>query len=81
MAVSVQEEMTAILQRVRAWPVVQQRQFAEQVLASARAELPPPGVRRVPAEQAAGILATTEPPPSDDEVRRIIGEERMRKYG
>jgi hypothetical protein len=28
-----------------------------------------------------GILATDQPPPTDEDVERILEEERMRKYG
>lgn len=32
-------------------------------------------------EQAAGLLATDEPAPSDDEVDKILLESRLEKYG
>jgi hypothetical protein len=37
--------------------------------------------RQEAALQLIGILKTDQPPPSDEEVERIIDEARMKKYG
>ncbi len=35
----------------------------------------------IPLEEVFGMLKTDAPPPSDEECKRIIEEERLKKYG
>lgn len=71
-----------ILRVVRQWPINEQIALADAILADARAAtervLRPPAV---PSAALRGILSNDQPAPSDDEVARILDEERMKKYG
>jgi hypothetical protein len=71
-----------ILRIVRQWPINEQVALADAILADARvgaeAPAPPPAI---PSAALRGILATDQPPPSDEEVARILEEERMKRYG
>lgn len=67
---------------VRQWPINEQIALADAILADARAAseqvLRPPAV---PSAALRGILSNDQPAPSDEEVARILDEERMKKYG
>ncbi|HEY8326694.1 MAG: hypothetical protein ACHQ1E_09530 [Ktedonobacterales bacterium] len=71
-----------ILRVVRQWPINEQIALADAILADARASteptLEPPAV---PSAALRGILSNDQPAPSDDEIARILDEERMKKYG
>lgn len=72
----------AILRIVRHWPISEQVALADAILADARAStqpvVQPPAV---PSAALRGILSSGQPAPSDEEVARILEEERMKKYG
>jgi hypothetical protein len=75
-------EMADILDRIKNWPIPERITLARHILESVEARPvvePPP--RRLPLSDVIGILKTDAPPPTDEEVERIIEEERMRKYG
>jgi len=75
-------EMTDILNRIKTWPVPAQITLARHILESIERKSviePPP--RKHPVSDLIGLLKTDGPPPTDEEVERIIEEERMRKYG
>ena len=71
-----------ILRIVRQWSVNERIALADAILADARTasqhELQPPAV---PSAALRGILSNGEPAPSDEDVARILDEERMKKYG
>jgi hypothetical protein len=71
-----------ILRVVRNWPITEQVALADAILADARAstqaEVQPPAVASAALR---GILSNGQPAPSDEEVARILDEERMKKYG
>lgn len=71
-----------ILQVVRQWPVSERIALADAILADVRtspqATVQPPAV---PSAALRGILSTGQPAPNDEEVARILDEERMKKYG
>jgi hypothetical protein len=69
-----------VLQIVRHWPQSEQLALAHAILADAHkaALLQPPAV---PSTTLRGILSTGQPAPSDEEVERILDEERAKKYG
>ena len=75
------DELDSMLEQVRHWEPHRRIALARRVLET----LEPPHVstplRRIPLEQVFGLLKTEAPPPSDDECRQIIEEERLRKYG
>ena len=72
----------AILRIVRQWSINEQIALSDAILADARASCQPvfqPPV--VPSSALRGILSNGQPAPTDDEVARILDEERMKKYG
>jgi hypothetical protein len=73
--------------RVQAWPAAQRIALATRILQSLEREQPrpaepaaPPKARKTVADLW-GAWATDQPPPTDEDVKRIIDEEIMRKYG
>ncbi|MGZ3582958.1 MAG: hypothetical protein ACXWQR_13920 [Ktedonobacterales bacterium] len=71
-----------ILRIVRHWPINEQVALADAILADARASMQPTmQPPAVPSAALRGILSTGQPAPSDEEVARILDEERMKKYG
>lgn len=71
-----------ILRVVRHWPISEQVALADAILADARTStqsiVQPPAV---PSASLRGILSSDQQAPSDEEVARILDEERMKKYG
>jgi len=70
-----------ILEVVRSWPADEQFGLAHEILRDLGQKEPTPEQRREAFKRLEGILATDAPPPTDEEVERILEEERMRKYG
>lgn len=72
----------AILHLVHHWPINEQVALADAILAEARAATQPVlQSPLVPSAALRGILSNGEPPPSDEDVARILDEERIKKYG
>jgi len=69
-----------ILKTVRTWPLDKRLILAQDLLRMVESEVRTPRPQSS-FNQALGLLATDEPPPTDEEVERILEEERMRKYG
>ncbi len=71
-----------ILRIVRQWTINEQIALADAILADARTSsrpvFQPPAV---PSSALRGILSNGQPAPSDEDVERILDEERMKKYG
>ncbi len=84
------EEIAEIFNRVKNWSPPQRITLARRILetleASATAEAgSQPKIeepkRGWPVERVLGLLKTDREPPDDEECRRIIEEERWKKYG
>jgi hypothetical protein len=79
---SVITEYEHVLRQVAAWPPEQRLSLAQAIVASVR---PHPSRRaaapRRTADRAYGLLKGPLPPPDDDDVKRILHEHRMEKYG
>jgi len=72
----------AILRIVRQWSVNERIALADAILADARtAPQQEPQPPNVPSAALRGILSNSQPAPSDEDVARILDEERMKKYG
>lgn len=69
-----------ILDEVRTWEPERRLALARQILEMSPATVSKPP-RRIPLDQVFGMLKTDRPAPSDEECRRIIEEERLKKYG
>jgi hypothetical protein len=84
------DEVSEVLNRVKQWSPPSRISLARRILesldtldtAGATPESPSePTIRGVPVEQVVGLLKTNREPPSDEECRQIVEEERWQKYG
>jgi hypothetical protein len=71
-------ELQDVWGRIKDWPEELQVSLASKILSSLQRE---PAPSRKPLADLMGVLAGNTPLPSDDEVRRILDEERTRKFG
>ena len=71
-------ELQDIWGRIKDWPEELQVSLASKILSSLQHE---PALPRKPFADLAGVLAGNAPPPTDEEVQRILDEERTRKFG
>ena len=73
-----------IWEQVKAWPSADRIALASRILQSLEREVPRPAAaavaRKMPPD-IRGALVTDKPPPTDEEVERILEEERLRKFG
>jgi hypothetical protein len=70
-----------VLDAVKAWPAEQRASLAQELMESLPGGARPAQPRQRTAGLAHGLLAGPNPPPDDAEVKRIIEEHRMEKYG
>ncbi len=74
-------EMEELLRRVAAWPIPIQLSFARRVLETLEhGRNVERQIRGAPVEDVLGLLATGGPVPDDEECRRILEEELLKKY-
>lgn len=75
------KEMFEVWNRVRTWEPEMRIDLARRILETLASPqiLPPP--RTMSSEEVFGILKTDGPPPTDEECKKIIEEERLKKYG
>lgn len=78
MSLSQFTEFETILHRVQSWPAPAQLSLATRILQSVEAASARPAKS---VKNLLGLLATSGPPPSDEECEAMIAEERLRKYG
>ena len=78
MSIVVQDDLQQVWDRVRSWPQPLRVSLTSRILQSLEAEQERP---KKSLRDLVGILATDQSPPTDEEVERILEEERMRKYG
>ena len=73
-------QIDTVLKQVRSWPVEDRLALTQELLREIHASplAPPP---RNTLSRALGILRGNGPIPSDEDVKRIIEEERLAKYG
>ncbi len=83
-------EMAEILDRLKNWPIDAKIRLARRILETLEATaagalcgtLPiREPTRGLPVEAVIGLLKTDREPPDDEECRRIVEEERWKKYG
>jgi hypothetical protein len=75
---SLASEYKRVLELIAAWPADQRISIAQEILSTIRDRPPVP---RKTADRAYGLLRGPQPPPDDDDVKRILHEHRMEKYG
>jgi hypothetical protein len=78
MTVAERDEVQQVWGKVQAWPQPLRLSLATKILQSIEAEQMRP---KKSLADLVGILATDQPPPTDEDVERILEEERMKKYG
>ncbi len=78
------DELAHVLERVKTWSPPLRITLARRILETLDESAPPPTdepTRGWPVEKVLGLLKTDREPPDDEECRRIIEEERWKKYG
>jgi hypothetical protein len=70
-----------ILNIVRQWPPGRRFTLVQDVLNTLAPEVTLPRSRHETLEKALGLLATSQPAPSDADIKRWLDERRMEKYG
>jgi hypothetical protein len=84
------DEVSEVLDRVKHWPLPSRITLARRILESLDPSAiagtepepsPKTPTRGIPAESVVGLLRTDREPPDDEECRRIVEEERWKKYG
>ncbi len=70
-----------ILRAVRAWPLDEQRALAREILRHAGAPLVEEPLTPPNSAGLAGLLATDQTAPSDEEVAHWRDERRLKRYG
>lgn len=68
-----------VLEIVRQWPDARRFTLVQDVLKTLEPEAYPR--KKQTLSQALGLLATSAPPPSDEEVKQWLEEHRTEKYG
>lgn len=74
-------EMFEVLERVRTWDMEMRIDLARRILDTLGSPQIPPPPRTMSPKDIFGILKTDGPPPTDEECKKIIEEERLKKYG
>ena len=75
-------EVADILSRIKTWSVPSRITLARHILESVeRGPVIEPPPRKRPVSHLIGLLKADAASPTDEEVERIIEEERLRKYG
>jgi hypothetical protein len=70
-----------VLNIVYKWPAVSRLTLIQDILKTLQSELEVPRLQRNTLEQALGLLATDQPPPTDEEIKQWLVEHRLEKYG
>lgn len=75
------KEMFEVLNRVRTWEPEMRIDLARRILETVVPEpiLPPPQTMTL--EEIQAIMKTDKRPPTDEECKKILEEERLKKYG
>ena len=75
------KEMSEVLERVRTWDIETRIDLARRILETVTLSRPPKPAQKMSLDEVVGILKTDVPPPTDEECKKIIEEERIKKYG
>ena len=73
------KDVTEILGNTRGWAPAKRLALAQDLLRTVEMELAPKPKKSL--KDLVGLLKTDEPPPNDEECKRILEEERTKKYG
>ena len=75
------KEMFEVLQRVKTWQPDMRIDLARRILETVVPRQIPPPPRTMTLEEVQAIMKTDKPPPTDEECKKILEEERLKKYG
>ena len=78
---SIASDYQHILRLVTSWPAEQRRLLAKDILATVQTSPALVKSPRSTVDRALGLLRGEQSPPDDDDVKGIIHEHRMEKYG
>ncbi len=80
---TIDEEIDAIVDRARSWPIGVRFRLLDRVLATIEGGSKPPGEAGPTGNIAhlIGLLKTDGPPPTDEEIDRMLHDARMGRYG
>jgi hypothetical protein len=70
-----------VLRTVRRWSAERRFALVQDVIDTLATEIGPARAPRETLDRALGLLATDQPPPSDEDVERWLQERRMERYG
>jgi hypothetical protein len=81
MSIVEKDQINEVLDRVSTWSTAGRIALARRILESLEAQplSEPPRTRSL--KDLVGLLKTDAPPPTDEECRKILEEELMKKYG
>jgi hypothetical protein len=74
-------DYATILRIITDWPVSQRVVLMQDVLKTIAPAAEAPRPRRKTLQEARGLLATDQPPPTDEQIQQWLDERRMEKYG
>lgn len=75
------KEMFEVLDRVRTWDTEMRIDLARRILETVVPARPLKPAQTMSLDEVIGILKTDAPPPTDEECKKIVEEERLKKYG
>lgn len=74
-------EYSAVFKTIRGWSPSLRATLISRLIYELAREAEPARPRRSTLERARGLLSNGSPPPSDEDVERILDEYRQEKYG
>ncbi len=75
------KEMFEVLDRVRTWNTEMCIDLARRILETVVPALTLKPAQTMSLDEVVAILKTDAPPPTDEECKKIVEEERLKKYG
>jgi hypothetical protein len=76
-----EDPVKEVLDRVNTWPPAQRITLARRILESPESRPIPEPPRTRSLKDLVGLLKTDAPPPTDEECRKILEDELIKKYG
>ncbi len=71
----------AVIKMVRGWSAAQRLSLVQDVLATLAPDIAPALQRQPTLARALGLLATSQPTPSDNDIAALLDERRRERYG
>ncbi len=75
------KEMFEVWNRVKAWEPEMRIDLARRILETVVPSKNPPPPQAMSLGEVIGVAKTDAPPPTDEECKKILEEERIKKYG